>query len=553
MGKHIYNVALSLFVAVMMVGCQEVYTPIDNMPVLETDPIEGLGATQVILHGVIVKESFYDYSYWGTQHEYTSHYFFLLSEHEDLSDSTRIDALRSSNADSDSCYAHVSGLAPSTTYYYALCVANEYSMVKGEVLSFTTDSAVAEDEKNGIIALDQITAGQLVDLGLSVMWAGWNVGASSPVEYGGYYAWGETEEKEDYSWSTYKWCNGSNTTFTKYCSNSSKGSVDNKTVLDSEDDVAHVAWGDDWRIPTRSEIEELMEKCTWEWGSLEGLINGYLVTGPNGNSIFLPAAGCFWDTENDSRGAYGHYWSSNAEPSFEGSSSYAYSIYFESVDGRRWNEYGSRNAGFTVRPVVSEKIEDKAPETVDAVDLGLSVKWASCNVGAAAPEEYGGYYAWGETEEKSDYSWSTYKWSHSPDSQTKYCTSIEFGTVDNKTVLAPEDDVAHVQWGGSWRMPTQAELDELHTECTWTWTSINGVSGYSVSGNGNSIFLPAAGYRNLTDVDNRGSDGYYWSASLYDYYYSSNRAYYLNFYDGRYDCLGYSRDYGFSVRPVTEY
>ena len=188
----------------------------------------------------------------------------------------------------------------------------------------------------------------------------------------------------------------------------------------------------------------------------------------------------------------------------------------------------------------------------EAVDLGLSVKWATFNVGATKPEEYGGYYAWGETEEKEDYSWSTYKWCNgSYNTMTKYCTSSSYGTVDNKTVLDPEDDVAHVKWGGSWRMPTKAEQDELRTNCTWTWTTQNGVKGYKVTGtNGNSIFLPAAGYRNGMTLDYSGSGGYYWSGSLHDF--SSSYAYYLGFDSGGYVWFDYGRYHGFSVRPVCE-
>ena len=194
-------------------------------------------------------------------------------------------------------------------------------------------------------------------------------------------------------------------------------------------------------------------------------------------------------------------------------------------------------------------------ETPDnAVDLGLpsGILWASCNVGAESPEEYGDYFAWGETEPKSNYSWSTYKWCNgSYDTQTKYCTSSSYGTVDNKTVLEPEDDAATANWGGNWRMPTEAELDELRTECTWTWITLNGVNGYEVTGpNGNSIFLPAAGYRHGTDVYDRGSDGYFWSATLYSGY--SNYACYLNFGSGHFVWYYYYRSYGLTVRPVTE-
>ena len=185
----------------------------------------------------------------------------------------------------------------------------------------------------------------------------------------------------------------------------------------------------------------------------------------------------------------------------------------------------------------------------EAVDLGLSVKWASFNVGATKPEEAGGYYAWGETEEKEDYSWATYKWCKgTATSIFKYCTNSEYGTVDNKTILDPEDDVAHVKWGGTWRMPTQAEFQELAEKCTWTWTE----TGYIVSAsNGNSIFLPAAGNRKGTDFYDRGSYGLYWSATLYEHY--SDGAYGLNFISGGGSLWCYDhRNCGLTVRPVTE-
>ena len=189
-----------------------------------------------------------------------------------------------------------------------------------------------------------------------------------------------------------------------------------------------------------------------------------------------------------------------------------------------------------------------------AVDLGLpsGIKWASFNVGARAPWEYGDYYAWGETEEKEDYSWETYKWCNGTStSMTKYCTAKWFGTIDNKTVLDLEDDVANVLWGGDWRMPTLSEVNELKEHCTWEWTNVNGVDGYKVTGpNGNSIFLPAAGYSYGTDVYNRGDYGYFWSSSAQGYY--SYLAYGLSFGDGDCGLSSYERCYGQAVRPVIE-
>ena len=187
------------------------------------------------------------------------------------------------------------------------------------------------------------------------------------------------------------------------------------------------------------------------------------------------------------------------------------------------------------------------------VDLGLSVKWATCNVGASKPEEYGDYFARGETTPKSTYEWSTYKYCNgSLDSLTKYNTKSSYGIVDNKTTLELSDDAARANWGGSWRMPTRAEQDELREKCTWTWTTQNGVKGYKVTSriNGNSIFLPAAGFCDGSSLYRAGSGGYYWSSSLYTdipYY-----AYELNFYSYIVYRNYYYRYYGLSVRPVCQ-
>ena len=187
------------------------------------------------------------------------------------------------------------------------------------------------------------------------------------------------------------------------------------------------------------------------------------------------------------------------------------------------------------------------------VDLGLSVKWATCNVGATKPEEYGDYFAWGETQPKDYYNWSTYKYCNDSNATlTKYNTSSGYGTVDNKTTLEAADDAARANWGGSWRMPTYAELTELFEQCTWTWTTQNGVKGYKVTSksNGNSIFLPAAGYRYDSSLRSAGSYGIYWSSSLDTG--SPSDAYELFFEsDGVVRNVG-SRHSGQSVRPVCQ-
>ena len=190
------------------------------------------------------------------------------------------------------------------------------------------------------------------------------------------------------------------------------------------------------------------------------------------------------------------------------------------------------------------------------VDLGLpsGLKWAACNVGATSPEEYGNYYAWGETEPKTIYDWSTYKWCNGSNTTlTKYNTDSDYGTVDDKTVLELADDAARANWGGQWRMPTDAEWTELRENCEWTWTDDyngTGVNGRIVTSNinGNSIFLPAAGCRGYDGLVYAGRYGYYWSSSLdtgypvdaWVVFFDSGSVY--RFSNGRY--------FGLSVRPV---
>ena len=191
----------------------------------------------------------------------------------------------------------------------------------------------------------------------------------------------------------------------------------------------------------------------------------------------------------------------------------------------------------------------------EPVDLGLSVKWATMNVGASSPEDYGDYFAWGETTPKNTYYWSTYKYCNGSSSTlTKYCNESSYGNngfTDNKTQLELSDDAAHANWGGAWRMPTDAEWTELREQCTWTWTTQKGVNGYRVTSktNGNSIFLPVAGYRSGSSFKDRaGSTGYYWSSSLSTDY--PNYAWYEHFYSGSVFRDYFTRYYGLSVRPV---
>ena len=196
------------------------------------------------------------------------------------------------------------------------------------------------------------------------------------------------------------------------------------------------------------------------------------------------------------------------------------------------------------------------------VDLGLNVKWATCNVGADKPEGYGDYYAWGETEPKSEYTWENYRFRISGDDffknikLSKYNTDIITGVVDSLTTLEMIDDAAHVRWGGNWRMPTVDEFRELMDSCIWTWTTINGVNGYKVTSNmhgytDRSIFLPAVGLGNANFNNRQDDHGLYWSSSLRPSSPNSpNCPYVISFASGGFS-LGASAQFnGYPIRPV---
>ena len=207
--------------------------------------------------------------------------------------------------------------------------------------------------------------------------------------------------------------------------------------------------------------------------------------------------------------------------------------------------FNGRNTPITVNLLAKAKPQAKqstSPKgTINGhayVDLGLpsGIKWATCNVGASNPEGYGNYYAWGETSTKNSYSESN--------SITK---GKDFGDIAGN----PQYDVARKQWGGSWRLPTKAEIDELKSNCIWQWTKQNGVSGYKITSkkNGNSIFLPAAGWRNITYLNEQGAYGDYWSSTPDENNY--NNACHLLFTSGSHGTNMYNRHGGRSVRPVS--
>ena len=381
----------------------------------------------------------------------------------------------------------------------------------------------------GIPATEPHTPAALeaVDLGLhsGTLWANMNVGAESPEDYGGYYAWGETEEKDVYDWSTYIHCDGTKET----CHNLGED------ITGTEYDVAHVKWGGNWQMPTYYQFWELLINCSSKWTTNNG-VSGRLYTGPNGNSIFLPTAGFLKGDINENVGTNGDYWSSTP---YLGNSFEALVIYFYS--GHSSSSQSFCCYGHTVRPVITpQKDKHHVPAALEAIDLGLpsGTKWANMNVGAEYPEDCGDYYAWGETEEKYYYASSTYAYYEDG-------SYIDIGS----DIAGTEYDVAHVNWGGDWQMPTLDQIKELLDNCTYTWTTVNGVKGGEFTGpNGNSIFLPAASYFSNFSIDQDVSGIYLSSTQDLDKYYNN----YSLVFNKHYAKWGFGVRYnGRSVRPVV--
>ena len=459
-----------------------------------------------------------------------------------------------------------------------------------------------------------------VDLGLpsGTLWARCNLGANTPEEYGDYYAWGETNRnKANYTWDTYKW--GTEDALQKY------NTTDGKIILDSEDDAATALLGADWRMPTQKEMQEIIDKCTWTW-TTQNNVKGYVVKGPNNNSIFLPAAGLKVEAKIMYTTERGYYWSRSLE-----SMDAAYVTRFIS-SGYVCNSM-LRYHGFPIRPVCAKAADGKisvigvslntttqymsagdattlvgtvlpsnatnkrvawtssdfSVASVDAlgnvkalspgtatitvttldgyytacctvtvvaaesntysyeyVDLGLDdgTLWATCNIGATKPEEYGNYYAWGELGTKAVYSWDTYKWG------TRYALT-KYNATDNKTILDTEDDAATQKLGEPWQTPTDSHFETLKNGCTWNVVSMSGVIGYQGTSkkNGKTIFLPFAGYHSGVELINN-FVGYYWNSCTGSNDNSYKAGTFVVDYENGVFTADIERFLGFPIRPI---
>ncbi len=414
----------------------------------------------------------------------------------------------------------LSNLPVETTIYYKGFIKSGNSYVFSELKNFTTYK-------------DNYPVAEAVDLGLSVKWSSWSMGAFSSTEYGGYYGWGDpTGELNSYNNKDYAVGNTSS------------------NIAGTQYDIAHVKWGGKWRMPTRSEIDELSNlEWKYEYNYKGSGANGWVITAKNGNSIFVPSAGYEFNGSSYEKGSGAYMWTSETNSNLR----YAYFAKFVGIQTPAYNA-SSLETHNIIRPVYDPNMgEEPKPLDEKEVDLGLSVNWASYNIGASNPGDYGDYYAWGEIETKDIYSISNYKY---------YGQAL--GNEDD--IQDTEYDVAKVKWGDEWMMPSKANMLELVTECSWTWTSYEvkdntgnlqrTVNGYKITGpNGNSIFLPAAGFKYDNKSAEVGTCGNYFSSYMYVPR-EDNLFAYTFFFDESLkpnDNLSFkTRSYGLPVRPVRK-
>lgn len=434
------------------------------------------------------------------------------------------------------------GLTPDTTYFAVAYIA------EGSERTYSTDTLRFRTPTDNPLA--DYPMPEAVDLGLSVKWASWNVGAKSVYDYGLYICWGDTADAK-------RW----------YPNIGEYRYPETGDITGTQHDITHLKWGDGWQMPTVEQLEELRTQCTWV-GKIIGGVTGWVVTSnANGNSIFLPEAGYYSALQNQERllGTDTWYWTGQQGNAID--HAIAVNI-IPSLACRTQN--WSKTLGAPVRAVyigndtpsptptpiptpeptdtISGEQVPLSPSAGQAVDLGLSVKWANCNLGATSPRETGGYYAWGETATKEDFSLATYQY-YVAEKDSMYTPE------GLKQIAGTKYDAARMTWGGAWRLPSRDEVDELCASCTWTWDSNTG--GYTVTGpNGNSIFLPVTGYKNGTETFNEFTSGIYWSGTNYDREerHRDIYSYKLQFSEGTVPeySVADAKELGHVIRPVTE-
>lgn len=552
-----YLIMYMLLACVALYGCQEIEEPINNIPTVVTYDADKVGTTTAYLTGEISEKDFLRGK-------------FLLSTTEDFTDCIEVDA----NAKGMQFYADLEGLTAGTTYYCVLSVTDGRSSVKGDVVTFTTKSRfefnnvthtlwengeassfITEQNMGTFFFYDEKFRANNIETYCTPDAPKWIPNAEIPLnaEWMMVYAyWPYTQTYEmrynqpyipvgnngqDYLYGACEYISNENTP-TNMHMNSAMSRVTftvNKTEdCDIEGTVSEIILVDNG-------------KTFYHYGEMNvttGEIS-YLA-----ESMYNASIHCKFELSHDTPNTVERlmFPTSFGENQIQVGIKIAQTneVIYSYLPASEWKKGYTYNYPITLTKVEKEPIEEE-PTVAEAIDLGLSVKWASWNVGATAPEESGDYFVWSETSPRSSYDGS-FTTDVLPISELK-----SRGIIDSDGNLTASYDAATANWGEKWRMPTIDEIDELIVNCTYKWTTYNGVSGQLYIGpNGKSIFLPAAGSRWRSDLEDYGKYGDYWSSEPYvlenD---SSSQASTLHFYDGWRGFSSYrGRLAGLTVRPV---
>lgn len=409
---------------------------------------------------------------------------------------------------------------------------------------------------------------EAVDLGLPSgrKWANMNIGATAPEDYGIYFSWGETQPKDFYDWNSYQWG--------AWMEAFQEGSIKKyNTALNPEDDAATMNWGGKWRMPTKKEFEELIANttATFELKNDSAVIK--LTSNVNGASIYLPIAG-FWNgTTITTERQYAYYWTSTlSKETVNNKSVDAYSAFFE-ADGSVGDKGVAsfrRPVGHTVRSVIAKSdvsVYSIAPAAAEAVDMGLSVMWANMNVGAESEEEWGNFYAWGETGTKHQYGWyysyATGVDAYGTEISVRVAPNYKFGAYDTEitgytgaTMLEPADDAATANWGNEWRTPTREDFEELFENTKQKKDVVNNIKGVrfiSKTNSSNSIFIPYSGYKKEDKTVDADAIGGCWTSTLHPEHQNKGILYKFSHDDASATKLSWDyRPAGWPIRPVKK-
>jgi len=484
-----------------------------------------------------------------------------------------------------------------------------------------TDVMIIVNKIIGLIPEDDYTTcpdnnhPHAIDLGLpsGTKWSCCNIDATTPEDYGGYYAWGETEGKLKYDWSSYIHCDGTSST----CHNL------NGEICGTQYDVAQEKWKNGWLMPTIEQNRELIDNCTYEWTTIND-IKGIMFTGTNNARIFIPAGGYYSDNGIINNNSEGAYWSSQNQSNQSNASILYFKPNYASAD-----MVSELCRGLNVRPVIMPQhlqlsssnlnlfinIQNKvniisgsgsytvvsnntkvATAVIDenaivvtavgggsalitvtdnqneqsatinvnvkslyaytscpddnhphAINLGLpsGTLWSCCNLDSSSPDGVGGFYAWGETETKEQFSNNNYKY---------FDNSIGDYIDAGVDICGSEHDVVQVKWKGYWQMPSRNQIYELVKYCNFSWSSFASIPGgkFTSKVNGSSIFLPGTGFYMNSELKDSHSGGYYWTGTGSNS--SINNAFILCF--GYVNANGYNcvseRQYGLAIRPIAK-